>query len=246
MVTLWAFYAVTTLLALSLAFAFVTSLQNALADDDTVETIDTWVAERTPPEVQLGGPADDVRPESASGSASNASGEATVVNWREEAKLRRAAGVLLLANDYDGAMELLLQISAEDSRAFALDRLAHRKVLGALRGALVDERGVLALYESGSRGRTGGLGDHAARARVRRFTALPEEKLHLPEVAVRLPERVALTYIRNVHLRLARATKASDTLLALILGLGFPQDCDAARIYWEEFPTEYGDYGETL
>jgi hypothetical protein len=243
--TLWGFYAITALLSVALAFALVATLQRVLVDDETVEAVDSWVVESIPPDVELSAPSTAVPPppppdENAGGA------EATVVNWREEAKLRRAAGVLLLANDYEGAMELLLQISAEDSRAFALDRAAHRRILDTLRTALLDERRVLALYESGTRGREKEGTDRQARARVLRFVSMPAGRVHLPEVAARLPDKVALIYIRNVHLRLARLTKASDTLLALVLGLGFRQGSDAARVYWEEFPSAYGDYDEVL
>jgi len=248
--TVLGYYAITTLGILSFLLALVVTFARVVDDDGTVEPIDSYIVPSTPPDVRLQHPAADDGRAATLPETSDAPPEATVVRWREEVKLRRAAGVLLLADDYEGAMELLLQISAEDSRAFALDRAAHRRILKQLRPTLLEERRSLsrflaALQLFGPSGESG-LDDDEAREMARRFVALPAERVHLPECAASLPDRVALTFMRNVHLRLARTTRANDTLLALILGLGLSQGSDAARVYWEEFPSEFAEYDEAL
>lgn len=166
-----------------------------------------------------------------------------VVHWREEQKLRRAAGLLLLAGDHEAAMELLLGVSADESRAFALDRAAHGRILLALPAALADERAELGRF-------LGGLPEEArtlvvsaaARGELDGFLGLPRRELFLRECARRLPERLLFTFVGNVHVRLAGATGADGSLLSLLLETGFPQGSLAGRAYRELLPDRRAEY----
>jgi len=246
-----ALYAATALLAVALVVAMAGAVARAVSGGPKVpDAIRSQVRWREPPEVRFSKarPADGARPR-----APDAEGRdlgASVVRWREEEKLRRAAAILLIDQDYEGAMELLLQVRGEDSRAFALDRAAHRKILAHLRPALLRERETLGAFLGGlpeaDRSRLLGLDEKGGRGKLERLLALPPQEFHLPQCAAALPERVALCFVRNVHVRLARATGANDTLLALVLGLGFRQGSDAARVYWEDFPKDFFSYDEAL
>ncbi|MHC5055757.1 MAG: hypothetical protein ACYTKD_13690 [Planctomycetota bacterium] len=266
----------TILLALGFVVVLVNTIVRAASagppPPPTVEARFRW---REPPEVRLvtgNAPAAESQREPRA----DAPDAGVVVRWREEEKLRRVAGVLLLDGDYEGAMEILLQIKGEDSRAFALDRAAHAKILVGLWPALLDEREALKAFllpqpvvppvgppasprehvdggklggAAGPSPRRSGFGRAGGRGTVsgiERFLTLPPEDFHLPQCAAALPERLALCFVRNVHVRLARATGGSDALLGLVLSLGFRQGSDAARVYWEEFPSERSPYPDAL
>ena len=259
-----ALYAATALLAVVFAVAVVGAIVRAVSDGpQAAPAIQARFRWQDPPEIRLektgrteearshydrdarGALRPRIAEQSRRGaSASDAVPRGAVVRWREEEKLRRAAGILLIDDDYEGAMELLLQVKGEDSRAFALDRAAHGKILGRLQPALLREREALGAFLRGLP-ESAEL-PYAEPLLLQDFFALPPQELHLPRCAAALPERVALSFVRNVHVRLARATGANDTLLALVLGLGFPQGSDAARVYWEDFPEDLFSYDEVL
>jgi hypothetical protein len=254
-------YAATSTLAVALGVAVVGAAVDAASDSSragaTIQSQFDWQA---PPELSLskadgGMSAAAVRPSQPGLLRRSRPGDAdldrgAVVRWREEEKLRRAAGILLLDGDYEGAMELLLQIRGEDSRAFALDRAAHTRILGWLREGLLRERKALGAFFNGLPGprrvQVLGADEKGGRAALDEFLQLAPEELHLPQCAAALPEKLALCFVRNVHVRLARATGSSDTLLALVLGLAFRQGSDAAHVYWESFPIGYVSYDEVL
>ena len=262
-----ALYAATGMLAVAFGVAFFGAVVDTASDGRRAEpTIRSQFRWQAPPELRLtsassaepsrAAPRSRPAPARASGEVSAAavgnaaSNRNAVVRGREEEKLRRAAGILLLDGDYEGAMELLLQIRGEDSRAFALDRAAHTRILGCLREEVFRERKALGTFCNGlsrrERSQLLGRDEQGGRAALEEFLALPPERLHLPQCAAALPEKLALCFVRNVHVRLARATGGSDTLLALVLGLAFRQDSDAARVYWESFPADYVSYDEVL
>ncbi|MHC4501707.1 MAG: hypothetical protein ACYTFI_00240 [Planctomycetota bacterium] len=255
-----ALYAVTALLAVALVVAMAGAVARAVSGGPKVpDAIRSQFRWREAPEIRLkkARPAGEARPEAPGAlsgtdtSAANGQGVgASVVRWREEEKLRRAAAILLIDEDYEGAMELLLQVRGEDSRAFALDRAAHRKILAHLRSELLHEREALRAFLGGlpeaERSQLLGLDEKGGRGDLEKLLALPPHEFHLPQCAAALPEKVALCFVRNVHVRLARATGANDTLLALVLGLGFRQGSDAARVYWEDFPKDFFSYDEVL
>ncbi len=246
-----ALYAATALLTVALVVAMAGAVARAVSGGpkapDAIRSQFRW---REPPEVRLekARPAEEPRPRAPGADGRDVGG--SVVRWREEEKLRRAAAILLIDEDYEGAMELLLQVRGEDSRAFALDRAAHRKILARLRTALLREREALGAFLGGlpeaDRSRLLGLDEKGGRGELEKLLELPPQEFHLPQCAAALPERVALCFVRNVHVRLARATGANDTLLALVLGLGFRQGSDAARVYWEDFPKDFFSYDEIL
>jgi hypothetical protein len=239
-----ALFAATCVGALGLVIVLVhTIVLAATAGPPPEPAVEARFRWQDPPAIRLVGKNAPVAKTSQAHREESSSVAGTVVRWCEEDKLRRVAGILLLDNDYDGAMEMLLQVKSKAMRAFALDRAAHAKILGSLRWALLSEREGLKKFLADRR--QGAIGPHATSA-FERFLALEAADIHLPRCAEAIPEGLALCFMRNVHVRLARATGGSDTLLGLVLSLGFRQGSDAARVYWSKFPTKYMPYPDNL
>lgn len=190
-----------------------------------------------------------LRPSSADLGTSATDGNAIpTTDWQEEAKVRKAAGLLMRHGDHDAAIALLKQSETGQGLALAVGAAVCEQARGDLSRAVAQEMQQLKTFweqlPEPEKAMYVRPGQESTRAAFESTVAATPEALELQDAAQHMPQSLLFCFVGNVRDALDQRAASPPALSQLLIETALPSDGLAARLLRTADATERHPYAE--